>query len=166
MVIFCQEDLLRKAAFLKSFTVDGFGDAGLRVFGYALDSSFRKSRIANFKTKEVERALPIRQEVEARTQQAELHARALVRAKREEGGWSQPRWRDGRNRLLLSFNVSKMLRSLLAIPRVPALKKESRDYGSLEVSEDTVEAGADENTEGGEKAQGVNEEVTSLQCGR
>ncbi|KAL0875972.1 hypothetical protein Bca101_025677 [Brassica carinata] len=57
---------------------------GLRVFGNALDSSFRKARIANFKTKEAERELfRFRQEVKAQNEkQAELHARALVRAER------------------------------------------------------------------------------------
>ena len=39
-------------------------------------------------------------------------------------------------------------------------KKESGDtVEPIEVSEDTVEAGADENAEGGGNAQGVNEEV-------
>ncbi|KAG2304748.1 hypothetical protein Bca52824_033399, partial [Brassica carinata] len=57
---------------------------GLRVFSDALDSSFRKSRIANFKTTEAERELfRFRQEVKAQSaKQAELHARALVRAER------------------------------------------------------------------------------------
>ncbi|KAL0702375.1 hypothetical protein Bca4012_058497 [Brassica carinata] len=57
---------------------------GMRVFGAALDGSFRGSRISRFKAEEAERELfRFRKEVEERSRkQAELHSRALVRVER------------------------------------------------------------------------------------
>ena len=56
----------------------------MRVFGAALDGSFRGSRISRFKAEEAERELfRFRKEVEEQSRkQAELHSRALVRAER------------------------------------------------------------------------------------
>ena len=56
----------------------------MRVFGTALDESFRRSRISRFKAEEAERELfRFRKEVEEQSRkQAELHSRALVRAER------------------------------------------------------------------------------------
>ncbi|KAL0715973.1 hypothetical protein Bca4012_065295 [Brassica carinata] len=56
----------------------------MRVFGAALDGSFRGSRISRFKAEEAERELfCFRKEFEEQSRkQAELHSRALVHAER------------------------------------------------------------------------------------
>ncbi|KAL0847172.1 hypothetical protein Bca101_020418 [Brassica carinata] len=173
----------------------------LRAFGDALDSSFRKSKIANFKTKEAEREIfRFRQEVEAQNaKQAELHARALVRAEKigrrmvaaevarraESFAAEFQCFKDAQEfvgdfrecrgsvvNLYKSQNPDFSFDSEIAEMKdfmaecahaeslVPPVEERFRRlWEPIEVSEDTVEAGADENAEGGENAQGVNEEV-------
>ncbi|KAL0715936.1 hypothetical protein Bca4012_065258 [Brassica carinata] len=174
---------------------------GLRVFSDALDSSFRKSRIANFNTTEAERELfRFRQEVKAQNaKQAELHARALVRAERrgrrmvaaevvrraesfaaefqcfkeaQEFVGDFREFRGSVVNLYKSQNPDFSFDSEIAEMKdfmaecahaeslVPLVEERIRRlWEPIEVSEDTVEAGADENAEGGGNAQGVNEEV-------
>ena len=174
---------------------------GLRVFSEALDSSFRKSRIANFKTTEAERELfRFRQEVKAQNaKQAELHARALVRAERrgrrmvaaevarraesfaaefqcfKEAQEFVGDFRECRGSVVNLYKSQNpdfsfdseiaemkdfMAECAHAESLVPPVEERVRRlWEPIEVSEDTVEAGADENAEGGGNAQGVNEEV-------
>ncbi|KAL0795406.1 hypothetical protein Bca101_066783 [Brassica carinata] len=174
---------------------------GLRVFSEALDSSFRKSRIANFKTTEAERELfRFRQEVKAQNaKQAELHAQALVRAERrgrrmvaaevarraesfaaefqcfKEAQEFVGDFRECRGSVVnlhksqnpdFSFDseIAEMKDFMAECAHAESLvppveERVRRLWEPIEVSEDTVEAGADENAEGGGNAQGVNEEV-------
>ena len=174
---------------------------GLRVFSEALDSSFRKSRIANFKTTEAERELfRFRQEVKAQNaKQAELHARALVRAERrgrrmvaaevarraesfaaefqcfKEAQEFVGDFRECRGSVVNLYKSQNpdfsfdseiaemkdfMAECAHAESLVPPVEERVRRlWEPIEVSEDTVEAGADENAEGGGNTQGVNEEV-------
>ncbi|KAL0695576.1 hypothetical protein Bca4012_062756 [Brassica carinata] len=114
---------------------------GLRVFSEALDSSFRKSRIANFKTTEVERELfRFRQEAEV-ARQAESFAAEFQCFKEAQEFVGD--FRECRGSVVNLYNR----------------RKSPETMGTYRGFEDTVEVGADENTENGVNARGVNEEV-------
>ncbi|KAF2536784.1 hypothetical protein F2Q68_00020670 [Brassica cretica] len=133
-----------------------FGFLGMRVFNAALDGSFRESRISHFKAEEAERELfRFQKEVEEQSRrQAELHSRALVRA---EGRGKRAIVAEMKRMAALfatefeSFkDAQKFVAEMSGLMNgcahaeslVPPIEGRVRElWDSIEVSEDTAEAG-------------------------
>ncbi|KAF3606866.1 hypothetical protein DY000_02050152 [Brassica cretica] len=123
----------------------------MRMFNAALDRSFRESRISHFRAKDAERDLfRFWKEVEEQSRrQAELHSRALVRAERR-----------GKRAI-----VAEMKRRAALFATEFETFKDAQKFlwESIEVSEDTAEAGTGVGDEGAGVAEGeVDQPVSSF----
>ncbi|KAF2584667.1 hypothetical protein F2Q70_00035894 [Brassica cretica] len=121
----------------------------MRVFNAALDGSFQESRISHFKAEEAERELfRFWKEVEEQSRrQAELHSRAFCRGsvatlyKSQNEDFSFPAEVAEMSGLMNGCAHAESL-----IP--PIVGRVRQLWDSIEVSEDTAEAGTNDGDEG------------------
>ncbi|KAL0676765.1 hypothetical protein Bca4012_004746 [Brassica carinata] len=151
---------------------------GMRVFNAALDGSFRESRISHFKAEEAERELfRFRKEVEEQSRrQAELHSRALVRAERRgkraivaemkrRTALFASEFKSFKDSQKFAAEMSGLMNGCAhAESLVPPIEGRVRQlWDSIEVSEDTAEAGTGVGDEGSGVADGeVDQPVSSF----
>uniref|UniRef100_A0A0D3D5Y4 Uncharacterized protein n=1 Tax=Brassica oleracea var. oleracea TaxID=109376 RepID=A0A0D3D5Y4_BRAOL len=114
---------------------------GMRVFNAALDGSFRDSRISHFKAEEVE---------EQRRRQAELHSWALVLAERRGKRVTVAEMKRMAALFSTEFESFKDAQEFVGDFR----EYRGSLWDSIEVSEDTVEAGTGVGVEGAGVADG------------
>ncbi|KAF3505023.1 hypothetical protein F2Q69_00042480 [Brassica cretica] len=157
----------------------------MRVFNAALDGSFRESRISHFKAEEAERELfRFRKEVEEQSRrQAELNSRALVRAERRGKRAIVAEMKRRAALFVTEFESFKDAQKFVGDFReccgsVATLYESQKEdfsfpadvakmvrqfWDSIEVSEDTVEAGTGVGDEGTGVADGeVDQPVSSF----
>ncbi|KAF2603910.1 hypothetical protein F2Q70_00026114 [Brassica cretica] len=150
----------------------------MRVFNAALEGSFRESRISHFKAEEAEIELfRFRKEVEEQSRrQAQLHSRALVSAERRGKREIVAEMKRRAALFATEFESFKDAQKFVAEMSglmngcahaeslVPSIEGRIRQlWDSIEVSEDTAEAGTGVGDKGAGVADGeVDQPVSSL----